>query len=197
MNESKKTSSFLRAINKYAQQQSEEIRLEVEEFKKQEIEKATKEGIKDAYTLIQKEISVRKSQIVSEIAKREQESRKELFLQRNEIVEKVFSDAEQKLLAYTQTQDYIDYLKKSVQEMSALFNNNGCVIYVKENDTDKADIIKAIIPDCEIKSDNSIILGGIKGYCEKMSVVADDTLDTKLDDQRVWFAENSGLKVVL
>ena len=196
MNQSQKTSSFLRAINKYAKEQSDAIRLEVEEFKKQEIEKATKEGIKDAYTLIQKEIAVKKSQIVMEVAKREQESRKQLFKKRNEIVTKVFADAKAKLLDYVKTDDYITYLKDSAQKIAQLIDNNKCVVYLKERDMDKADLIRGIIKDCEICADNSIELGGIRAHCENLSIVADDTLDTKLSDQRMWFAENSGLKVV-
>ena len=44
MNQDKKTSSFLEAINKYEKKQSDAILQEVEEFKKREIEKATKEA---------------------------------------------------------------------------------------------------------------------------------------------------------
>lgn len=196
MNESQKTSNFLRAINKYAKEQSDAIRLEAEEFRKQEIEKATKEGLNDAYTLIQKEIAVKKAQIVSDVAKREQESRKQLFVKRNEIVESVFADAKAKLQEFAQSDDYISYLEKSAKEIAQLFNNNSCVVYLKESDLNKADIVKGIVNNCEICADSSIELGGIKAYCEALSIMADDTLDTKLSDQRVWFAENSGLKVV-
>ena len=196
MNQSQKTSSFLRAINKYAKEQSDAIRLEAEEFKKQEIEKATKEGIEDAYTLIQKEIAIRKAQIVSDVAKKEQESRKALFVKRNEIVERVFADAKDKLLNYSKTDEYVAYIKKSAEEIAQLFENNKCVVYIKESDMDKADIIKGIIENCEICADSSIELGGIKAYAHELNIMADNTLDTKLDDQRIWFAENSGLKVV-
>ncbi len=196
MNESQKTSSFLRAINKYAKEQSDAIRLEVEEFKKQEIEKATKEGIEDAYALIQKEISSKKSVIVSDLAKREQESRRKLFLKRNEIVENVFADAREKLLEFTKTEDYTNYILNSTKEIAELFEDNSCVIYVKESDMDKAVLIKEHIKNCDVVCDASIKLGGIKGYCKALDILADNTLDTKLADQHIWFAENSGLKVV-
>lgn len=196
MNETNKTSSFLKAINKYAQQQSEAIRLEVEEFKKQEIEKATNEAIGDAYKLIQKEISIKKSQIISEYARKEQNSRQQLFVKRNEIVDKVFEDARVKLDEYTKTDAYKNYIKKSATEMAELFENNECIVYLREADKDYLDIISSILKNCTIEFDETIKLGGIKGYCKAMSIMADDTFDTKLDDQRVWFAENSKLKVV-
>lgn len=195
MNQDKKTSSFLKAINKYAQQQSEAIKLEVEELKKKEIEKATNEGISDAYKLIQKEIATNKSQIISESARLEQESRNKLFIRRNEIVESVFADAKAQLLEFTDTDDYIGYIKKSVAEMAEYFKDNEFTVYIKESDCSKKSEIQSVA-SINIEVDNSIEIGGIKGFCKKLSILIDDTFDSKLEDERVWFAENSGLKVV-
>ena len=196
MTQDNKTSSFLKAINKYAQQQSDAILKEAEEFKKQEIEKATKEAITDAYTLIQKNISVEKSKIVSEYAKREQKSRSELFIRRMQIVEEVFDKATDKLSSFTKTDEYNDYIRKSATEIAELFSGKSCIVYVKNDDTDKAQLIKGIIENCTVECDNSIIIGGIRCYCEELSMIADDTLDSKLLNQRQWFSENSDLKVV-
>lgn len=196
MTQDNKTSSFLKAINKYAQQQSAAILKEAEEFRQQEIERATKEAITDAYTLIQKNITVEKAKIVSEYAKLAQKSRSEIFIRRNEIVEEVFKKATNKLIDFTKTAEYDEYIKKSATEIANLFENNSCVISIKNDDAMKADMIKAIVPNCTIKFDNNIVIGGIKGYCEELSIIADDTLDSKLFNQREWFAENSNLKVV-
>lgn len=196
MNQSQKTSNFLRAINKFAKEQSDAIHREVEQFKKQEIEKATQEGIKYAYELIQKEIGTKKAQIVSDIARREQSSRKELFDKRNEIEQSVFDDVKVKLREYVNCDGYVEYVKRSAQQISELFGDSACVVYISEQDSDKADMIKSIIACCTIEVDDSIELGGIKAYCKSLNIMADNTLDSKLDDERIWFAENSGLKVV-
>lgn len=196
MTQDNKTSSFLKAINKYAQQQSDAILKEAEEFRQQEIERATKEAITDAYTLIQKNITVEKAKIVTEYAKLAQKSRSEIFIRRNEIVEEVFEKAKNKLLNFTKTAEYDEYIKKSASEIALLFENKNCVISIKSDDAAKTDMIKAIISNCRVEYDDSILIGGIKGFCEEMSVIADDTLDTKLSNQRQWLAENSNLKVV-
>ena len=52
-----KASAFLEAINKYAEQQRNEIHAEVEQFKEEELKKAEIEVLTDAYTLIQKEMA--------------------------------------------------------------------------------------------------------------------------------------------
>ncbi len=196
MTQDNKTSSFLKAINKYAQQQSDAILKEAEEFRKQEIERATKEAITDAYTLIQKNITVEKAKIVTEYAKLAQKSRSEIFIRRNAIVDEIFQKSTDKLLSFTKTAEYDEYIKKSASEIAKLFENKNCVISIKKDDANKADMIKTIISNCTVEYDDSILIGGIKGFCEEMSIIADDTLDTKLSNQRQWFAENSNLKVV-
>ena len=48
----------------------------------------------------------------------------------------------------------------------------------------------------EVVADKSIKIGGIKGFCKAMNIVADETLDSKLYAQKEWFIENSGLSVL-
>ena len=50
--------------------------------------------------------------------------------------------------------------------------------------------------ETEVCTDKTIKIGGIKGYCKALSIVADETLDSKLYAQREWFIENSGLSVL-
>ena len=59
-NNQEKASNFLKAINKYAEEQRKEIQKEVEDFKREELEKAEAEVLNDAFQLIQSEM-VRKS----------------------------------------------------------------------------------------------------------------------------------------
>lgn len=196
MNQDKKTSSFLKAINKYAREQSNAILLEVEEFKKQEIEKATQEGISDAYKLIQKEVAQKKANIISDFAKREQESRKTLFIKRNEIVESVFADAKAKLIDYTTTDNYAENIRKSAREIASVFENKACIVYVKEADLSLENIIREEISNCTIEVSKDITIGSIKAYCSELSALVDETFDTKLSLERESFIEKCNLKVV-
>ena len=196
MNQDKKTSSFLKAINKYAREQSNAILLEVEEFKKQEIEKATQEGISDAYKLIQKEVAQKKANIISDFAKREQESRKTLFIKRNEIVESVFADAKAKLIDYTTTDNYAENIRKSAREIASVFENKACIVYVKEADLSLENIIREEISNCTIEVSKDITISSIKAYCSELSALVDETFDTKLSLERESFIEKCNLKVV-
>ena len=46
---------------------------------------------------------------------------------------------------------------------------------------------------CEVRADASIRIGGLKASCEAKGLVADDTLDNRLQNQHGWFLEHAGL----
>lgn len=196
-NDSKIAGNFLEAIRKYADKQKQQIENEVNEFKQAELKKAEDESLEFAYDFIQKEMVQQRMLIRTELARKEQESRAELFKLRKEMTDKVFAGARKKLTAYTSTKEYKDKLLKSAAKMAEIFKANECTIYVKKSDLRYADELSSVFSGkAEIESDASIQIGGLKGKCPKLNITADDTLDTLLDAQKEWFALNSDLKVV-
>lgn len=196
MNEKTKESKFLDAINKYAEQQKAQITQEIEDYKNTKIEQATEQGLQDAYNLIREDIAQRKAEIVNDLAQKELQLRNELFTERQTICEQVFSDARQKLIAYTKTEDYTRFLERSLREIASKYGTEGCDVSIAPFDEDKRSLILGILPEARITADQRISLGGIKAYCPSVNVLMDDTLDSRLREQRQWFIENCGLKVV-
>lgn len=192
-----KTNNFLNAIQKYADKQKQDMQQEIETFKAEEMKKAEDEGLKAAYDIIHKEMDNNKTVITREFAKKEKESQDELFLERAKMMQTVFDKTTEKLIAYTSTEEYKNKLTLQAQNIAKLFGNKSCIIYINEKDRNFANQLQ----DCfggetQVKATPEIKIGGIKVYCEEMNIIADETLDSKLQDQRQWFTENSGLKVV-
>ena len=50
--------------------------------------------------------------------------------------------------------------------------------------------------NCEIKFDDEILIGGIKGVSSEKSMAVDETLDSKLESQKDWFCEKYGVMLV-
>lgn len=195
-NQSGKTSNFLKAINKYAEEQRTKIRNEAENFKKKEIEKAESEILNDVYILIQNEMAEMKAEIAKEMSKKELDSRKNLFEKRNLITKKVFEKSKSKLLEFTKTDEYPKLLAKYAKAISSVLVEPGTIIYVRKEDLCFSDTIKeAFGRDCKIEIKENIKIGGIYSYNPNMGLIADETLDSKLEEQHIWFAENSGLKL--
>ena len=196
MNELTKESKFLDAINKYAEQQKALITQEIEEYKNAKIEQATEQGLQDAYDLIRRDIAAHKSAIVTDSAKRELNLKKELYSERALIADEVFAAAEEKLKEFAKSDGYKGFLERSCKEISVIFGDHDCAVSVSPFDEGYSELISFLLPRAVIKVDNRIRIGGIKAFCADKSITADDTLDTRLRDQRAWFIEQSGLKVV-
>lgn len=192
-----KISKFLTAIEKYADIQKEKINNEVEEFKKAEIKKASDEGLKDAYALIQREMAASRTNIFSEMAKRENSGKKEIFKKRSRIMAEVFEKAKAKLQEYTSTEQYKSLLLEDAKEISDFFGNKTVVLYLNTKDMAFSDRLTSLFTGkCSAETANDIVIGGIRALCEETQTVIDKSLDTKLESQKQWFISNSGLKVL-
>jgi vacuolar-type H+-ATPase subunit E/Vma4 len=197
MENNAKTDNFLKAIRKHAEKQRNAMRNEAQQLKEEKIRDAENKGKADSERLIQKRLDAKKSEETSKIAKLMQDGQRKLFLERNKMTESVFAKAEEKLISFTNTNEYIEKLLDSAKLIADLFGNESCTLYVNERDLNNADKIKALFGgSTEITADKTIKIGGIKGYCSALRIVADETLDSKLDLQKPWFIENSGLSVL-
>ncbi|MBW7573544.1 V-type ATP synthase subunit E [Caproiciproducens faecalis] len=192
-----KMNKFYLAINHYAEEQRKKIEQEVSEFKQRELDEAEVEVLTEAYRLIQKEMAEMRNGISREMAQREMEGRKELLAKRQSITAKVFERANNALIEYTQKSEYTALLKKFAAELSKTFTKPGTVLCIKKEDEKYQELIKeAFGKDCTFKINPDIHIGGIRAYNSQMGISADITLDSMLEDQREWFAENSGMAIV-
>ena len=197
MENTAKTDNFLKAIKKHAEKQRQSIQNEVEHIKKQKIKEAEKKGRLDSEKYISDKLEAKKNEETSKVAKLMQDGQKELFLMRSEMTESVFKKAEEKLIGFTQTDEYSRKLIESAKAISEVFGSKDCTLSVSEKDLSSADRISALFSGkAEVTSDKSIKIGGIKGYCSELNIIADETLDSKLAAQREWFVENAGLSVL-
>ncbi len=191
-----KTDNFLKAIEKYAAEQRSKIESEAEEFKTKELNKAEEDGLKEAYVLLQKKMLSINTGIARELSKAENASRKSTFIKRQEIENKVFGSAKEKLLEYAKTDKYIAGLLDSVKAVSKKLTADDVILYVCERDIKLKDkIISAFGRKCDVQVSNEIRIGGVTGISRKGGILADETLDTKLQNQKEWFCENSGLTI--
>lgn len=197
MEKSAKTDNFLKAIQKYADEQRNAMHSEVEQLKEEKIKQAEAKSKYDSEKYIKDKLEEVKNNETRKLAKMMQESQKQLFLERAKMTESIFEKAEKKLVEYTNTTAYKDSLIKSANAIAKQFVGNDCVIYVTEKDLDSASKIKSLFDNnIEVTADKTIKIGGMKGYCKAMNIVVDETLDSKLYVQREWFIENSGLSVL-
>lgn len=192
-----KTDNFLKAIKKYAGAQKRAMDGEVKQLKTERLKEAEEKAKRDSERLKKQKLNEAHNRQTAKLASKTQEGQRKLFVERSKMTKEVFCLAAEKLTEYAKTDAYLAKLRDSAAQMAALFEGKDCVLYVNERDLAAAETLKEQFSDgTQIKADKAIQIGGIKGYCESMGIIADDTLDSRLDAQREWFVENAALSVL-
>jgi vacuolar-type H+-ATPase subunit E/Vma4 len=190
-------SKFLKAIEKYAKQQRDALISETEIFEKEAIAKAEQDGLRDAYSLIHREQDAMRMKIASEMANEEAKGKLEIFKRRQEITRDVFAKAAEKLKAYAETSEYEKDMLEDARECAEFFGKSAVELCFCSRDISSLSrkLSKLFKGGCTVKEVSDIKIGGFRAYCPEKKIAADKTLDTRLEMQKGWFYENSGLKV--
>lgn len=195
-NNNKKVDKFVEAITAYAEEQSRKIHDEVEAFKAERMAQAEQQVLQEAYNLIHEEREEVNNQLKKEFAQREFARRGELIRRRQAIIDTVFEEARRRLLDYCSTPAYEDLLRASMKEMTQLIPADGTVYYLSERDRERESALQDLCPaGSRVDFSGDIALGGIRGMNTQAGILVDDTLDSKLEQQRDWFIQSMGLSV--
>ena len=112
------------------------------------------------------------------------------------MTERIFADAEATLRAYVETPPYIEHLKASLAALAKVLPAEGTVFEIARRDGALLDILRPLCPPgASIGLADDIVLGGMRGVNAAAGMLADDTLDTRLESQRAGFVSHSGLTV--
>ena len=197
MYNSEKTSNFLKAIDKYAKQQQIKMLEELKEIEKREIEKAEASIMEDVRNMVQRELVSMKNRIAVDISHKELEERKKLARKRQCIMKDVFTLCREKLLEFRNTHEYTDFLKGCVKGIAEVLKYDDTKLYIMREDEKYVDLIKENFGmKCDILYSNDISIGGIYGFSEKANIIADETIDSRLCEQKEWFKENYGIQLI-
>lgn len=128
------------------------------------------------------------------LSARVRESAAAVCRRQEEICNDVFAKVEARLVAFTKTEVYPAFLKQSAQRLlSALPVGAFCVFYAPQ-DAAWLEFLHDCFPeDVRFAEDAAIRLGGLRAVSANGHVLADDTLDANLAEQKRRFAETSGL----
>ena len=195
LEQDERMAKFLDAIDRDAQERRRQIEAQVDQANAEALERAKAEAQAQAQQLIRKELYKQRVAVNQKFAKEAASLRTALAGRRTEIADQVFLEAEQSLRAFTEKPEYQAFLFGSAARCAALLpQGESVVLLVREADIPLADALRAAFGrPCEVRADASIRIGGLKASCEAKGLVADDTLDNRLQNQHGWFLEHAGL----
>lgn len=186
-----KLSKFIDAINKEAKERREQILRDAKEYSDRELEHAEQEVLTDAYELIQKETALMRNEIGRDLSKKTIDGRKELILKREQMTNQIFERAASGLKEFTQTPEYKGFLLKTA-ENGAKRLSGEITLYLRAEDMKFESAVSDKI-SCTVVTADDIQIGGLR--LSDGQILIDQTLDSRLEEQREDFIKTSGLSL--
>ena len=119
---------FMQAITEHAAAQSRAVHREVTAYKRERLSAAEKKALADSAALIDKEHASLQRQVRLEMSRREFSARRHLLEQRQQMTEPLFGEAREKLIAFTDSDRYLPFLRASVDAIKAQASANTYTI---------------------------------------------------------------------
>lgn len=192
-----KLNIFQRIILDDANQEREALLSEVQKERTARFSAAEAEFRRETEARVQAEASTISGELGQKISRQLLIDKRIIATRREEMAQEVFSMVRERLLAFTQTEEYPEHLKKLYREaFSALGNPYDGVIFLREADMKYSKALSAELPGRHVTFEaGSFTLGGLIVDCHSKLLRADQTYDTALSDLDGHFAELFGLSL--
>ncbi len=188
-----KRNSFFKAINEASGEERTQMMAEIEEYRNKQLAQARIEADKKYVSLL----NAAKTRLDSEDGIRAQERiyklKKEVAQMSENIINNVFERVTQMLTDFTKTEGYTSFVISSAKQMLQKCGEYPIEIYLKPDDYYLSQTLEAISKTICVKTDDTIKIGGIYGVCKSKGIRLNDLLESRLNENRSWFYENSGI----
>ncbi len=192
MDNNKKLEMFRQAIQEHAEAEVKEITAEIHARRSASGRTKDKLATKEALNRIRAELARSEADFRREMSRCDYEMKKSVLLHRNELITEFFKETEDKLKQFAVSDEYSDYLKRSLEKIrAAIALDSATLIYARPCDVDAV----RTLTSCEVTADNTIRLGGLRAMCRNKNVLCDVTLDMALEDEKKRFNEKTELRM--
>lgn len=195
MIQQEKINSFINSIKDTAAKKRAVIVAETQSMLDKEKAKMEAEAKKSADDYIRVRSASIKLEAGRRISESSSEYRKNVFNRRNEIADKTFFSVAKKLGDFTCSEEYKSFLFDSAKNILDSFDSGRITLLVRAADMKYKAELEASFPHVSVSEDATIKIGGIKGINSIVTLLIDDTLDSRLEHQKKWFEENSKLYI--
>lgn len=118
--------------------------------------------------------------------------RQRLIRLRTELTNELFAQAMEELIHFTATDAYEKFLLSCVGLLRQAIPQPDAILFLRAEDMTYSKNC-AQVWRTEIQMDPGIHIGGARAYSAQTGLIADETLDTRLEDQRIVFRLRSEL----
>lgn len=159
------------------------------------IEKNETEYLSEAYDKIQSKIrSIRRSDN-ERVLQADVEARRKLLKAREDMVNKVFMEAREKLAAFKVSEDYVAWLENKIENALSQLGDGSISVQLCESDRAVAEKISAKFSNVNFVFESDDAIGGVRVYNDDKRTAVDYRFSEMLDMQRSEFLRTGGLSI--
>ena len=195
MNADTKLEKLLSIVLKDAVAEKDSILSDLKQKKEQEYGVKELEILQTAYQKIQKSKAQIEKNCNERISKTVIEGKQKLFLVREQIVSDVFGAVKNKLEAYTKTEEYHKYLHTQLDSALELLGEGKVEVRVVPNDYDLAVRLCSGRSEITVEKLPESAIGGLTAQNLDKHIMIEETFSFKLEEQKDYFLQKSGLLI--
>lgn len=126
---------------------------------------------------------------VREISSKQLEAKRNVLCHREKLIDSVFDSVKNRLAAFKASGEYKLWLKEKAEKCKQTYPEHKGVLYLSPEDMTFAPELAGF----EVKSRDSIELGGVLAVYDDMGIALDYTFDSAFEQQRSAFTEKAEL----
>lgn len=195
MNADTKLEKLLSIVLKDAVAEKDKILSDLMQRKEQEYGTRELEILQTAYQKIQKNKAQIEKDCNERVSKTVIEGKQKLFLVREEIVSDVFAAVRNKLESYTKTEEYRKYLHTQLDNALELLGEGRIEVKVTPNDYDLTVRLCSGRPEITVEKLPESAIGGLTAQNLDKHIMIEETFSSKLEEQKDYFLQESGLLI--
>lgn len=186
---------FEKAIKRESENQIHKLQKEIDYLYNREIKKIMDEIDIKKQVQMAKELKEVQIQYQEELNQIGTDYDAKLILKRNEMTSSIFQAIEKKISSFVQSEAYQDWFNKRLLNYEEKINGYHVIMHIAMHDIVAEKIIENVYKKVsyEIKHEKEILLGGFVLTISDKNLEVDETLDTRLNEQKEWFLNHSKL----
>lgn len=192
-----KIAHFSQLVYQQSQKQYDAILEQARSEVQDKLEAYENRCLEKAYQSIQKQMTLIQKQSNESVSRLQLESKKELLKKRESMVEDVFGEVLKKIMDFKKTDAYLGYLCLAVEDAAKALENGTLTVSLDYSDKELLPRIQAKFPGytVEILKDSDDIIGGVRVTDIASSRIVDNSIASKLNEQKEKFLNTSGLYI--
>ena len=150
--------NLVKAIQSQSQERLNQLQVDYDSRRQEIIEGFRHEAQEESNVFIEQALADLKNNLIQNESQSKWKIKKDLFIKRAELVDQLFEDIRQDLIAFTQGTDYKAFIKENLSKAMAKYPMDHTIILVKATDVD---FIKTLVNEkVKVAAFEQIHIGG-------------------------------------